>query len=107
IAGPNGSGKSTIARLVGFEGRDRLLDADAIAHGMNPANPRMAAMDAGREILRRIEDCLGSGVSFAVETTFSSRKHAELIRRAKAIGYEIHLGFVALESRERCISRVR
>ena len=91
IAGPNGSGKSTVTRSVDFQGRDRLLDTDAIARRLSPSNPSAAAMKAGREVLKRIEDHLGADVDFAVETTLSSRKHADLISRAKLRGYEIHL----------------
>ena len=69
IAGPNGSGKSTLTRTVEFEGRERLLDPDAIARRLNPFNPSMAAIAAGREVLERTSDYFGQGVSFAVETT--------------------------------------
>jgi predicted ABC-type ATPase len=107
IAGPNGSGKSTLTRSVEFEGRDRLLDPDAIARGLNPQNPSAAAIDAGREVLQRTADYFSRGVSFAVETTFSGRGRVDLIRKAKSRGYEIHLGFVGLDSPERCITRIR
>ena len=100
IAGPNGSGKSTYTRSVDFEGRERLLDPDAIARSLNPLNPVAAAFAAGRETLQRTEDYLAQGVSFAVETTLSSRSHADLMRRAKARGYEVHLIFVSLDSPE-------
>jgi predicted ABC-type ATPase len=80
IAGPNGSGKSTLTRTVEFDGRDRLLDPDAIARRLNPFNPSAAAIAAGREVLERTADYLGQGVSFAVETTLSSRSRVELIR---------------------------
>jgi predicted ABC-type ATPase len=46
-------------------------------------------------------------VSFAVETTLSSRNRVDLIRQAKSRGYEIHLVFVGLDSPNRCITRVR
>jgi len=107
VAGPNGSGKSTITQRVSFEGCDRLLDPDAIALGLNPSNPSAAAMMAGREVLRRIEDYLGRGVSFAVETTLSSPRSIDLIGRAKSLGYETHLIFVALDSPDRSILRIR
>lgn len=107
IAGPNGSGKSTVTRSVDFHGRDRLLDTDAIARRLSPSDPSAAAIKAGREVLKRIEDYLGAGVDFAVETTLSSRKHADLIRRAKLRGYEIHLVFIGVESAEKCITRIR
>ena len=79
IAGPNGAGKSTLTRSVDFEGRDRLLDPDAIARGMNPLNPSAAAIAAGREVLKRTAEYLNRGVSFAVETTLSSRNRVDLI----------------------------
>lgn len=107
IAGPNGSGKSTLTRSVDFEGRDRLLDPDAIARGLNPLNPSAAAIAAGREVLKRTAEYLNRGVSFAVETTLSSRNRVDLIRQAKSRGYEIHLIFVGLDSPDRCITRVR
>jgi predicted ABC-type ATPase len=107
IAGPNGSGKSTLTRSVYFEGRDRLLDPDTIARGLNPLNPAAATIAAGRDVLKRTADYLSRGVSFAVETTLSSRGKADLIRQAKSRGYEIRLVFVGLDSPERCITRVR
>ena len=82
IAGPNGSGKSTLTRSVDFEGRDRLLDPDAIARELNPLDPAAAAMAAGRDVLKRTTDYLNQGVSFAVETTLSGRGRVDLIREA-------------------------
>lgn len=107
IAGPNGSGKSTLTQSVEFAGRDRLLDPDAIARRLNPLNPSAAAIAAGREVLRRTADYLNRGLSFAVETTLSSRSRVDLIREAKSRGYETHLLFVGLGSPERCITRIR
>jgi predicted ABC-type ATPase len=107
IAGPNGSGKSTITRRVNFEGRDLLLDPDAIARRLSPFNPLLAAMSAGREVIERTAEYFEQGVSFAVETTLSSRSRVDLIREAKSRGFETHLLFIALDNPERCISRVR
>jgi predicted ABC-type ATPase len=107
IAGPNGSGKSTLTRSVDFEGRDRLLDPDAIARGLNRLNPSAAAIAAGREVLKRTADYLNRGVSFAVETTLSGRGNAHLLHKAKSCGYEVHLVFIGVESPERCIRRIR
>ncbi|HEY2013359.1 MAG TPA: hypothetical protein VGH38_07645 [Bryobacteraceae bacterium] len=73
IAGPNGSGKSTLTQSVSLEGRDRLIDPDAIARALNPSSPVAAAIAAGREALRRIDSCLDAAVSFAVETTLSGQ----------------------------------
>jgi predicted ABC-type ATPase len=107
IAGPNGSGKSTVTQSVDFDGRERLVDPDAIARVLSPMSPDGAAIAAGREALRRIAGYLASGVSFAVETTLSGKGNLDMIAAAKARGYEIHLFFVGVDTPERCISRVR
>ena len=86
IAGPNGSGKSTLTSSADFGGRDRLLDPDAIARRLNPLNPSAAAIAAGREVLKRTAEYLNRGVSFAVETTLSSRNRVDPIRQAKSRG---------------------
>jgi predicted ABC-type ATPase len=107
IAGPNGCGKSTLTRSVDFEGRDRLLDPDGIARGLNPLNPPAAAIAAGREVLKRTADYLNGGLSFAVATTLSSHGRVELIRKAKSRGYQVHFVFIGMDSPERCITRIR
>jgi predicted ABC-type ATPase len=107
IAGPNGSGKSTLTRSLEFEGRDRLLDPDAIARGINPLNPSAAAIAAGRDVVNRTADYLNQGLSFAVETTLASRGRVDLLRKAKSRGFEIHLVLIGLDSPERCITRIR
>jgi predicted ABC-type ATPase len=107
IAGPNGSGKSTLTRSVDFEGSDRLLDPDSVARGLNALNPSAAAIGAGRDVLKLTADYLNRGVSFAVETTLSSRGRLDLIRKAKSRGYGIHLVFIGIDSPERCITRIR
>jgi predicted ABC-type ATPase len=74
---------------------------------LNPLNPSAAAIVAGREVLRRTAAYLNRGATFAVETTLSSRNRLDLIRQAKSRGYEIHLLFIALDSPEECITRIR
>lgn len=106
IAGPNGSGKSTLTQSLRFEGRDRLLDPDAIARDLNPSDPPAAAVAAGREILKRTANYLNRRVSFAVETTLSGRRSVDLIHKAKSCGYEVHLLFIGLDTPERCITRI-
>jgi predicted ABC-type ATPase len=106
IAGPNGSGKSTLARSVDFEGRERLLDPDAIAFVLRPVNPSAAAIAAARSVLNRTAAYLNQRVSFAIETTLSGRRRVDLLRRAKSRGYVIQLVFIAMDTPERCIARI-
>ena len=107
IAGPNGSGKSTLTEWVELVDVGLLLDPDAIARTIDPAMPQRAAIAAGREMLRLISSCLDRETSFAVETTLSSRASLGLIQQACDRGYETHLIFIALDTPERYIARVR
>jgi predicted ABC-type ATPase len=106
IAGPNGAGKSTITRLVEVEGLDRLLDPDAIARRINPADPAVAAIAAGREVLRRQAEYLREAVSFAVETTLAGSR-VNLADEARRHGYKVHLPYVGIDTPELSILRVR
>ncbi len=65
---------------------------------MNPSNPHGAAIAAGREVLKRIDGCLGRNESLAVETTLSSRASLALIDKARARGYEGPSFIFALDS---------
>jgi len=68
IARPNGSGKSTLIQRLEFEGREHLLDPDAVARNIDASNPREAAISAARFVLTltrdyfdpRIELCSGN-----------------------------------------------
>lgn len=58
IAGPNGSGKTTAApallqRSINI---DDFVNADVIAQGLCAFQPEKAATQAGRVMLKRIED---------------------------------------------------
>lgn len=107
VGGPNGSGKSSIIRSVELEGRDDLLEADAIAKRINPANPRRAAVAAAREVILGIREYLKSHQSFAIETTLSSRSTLATMRQAQAHGFIVRLVYVCLDNPERSIQRVR
>jgi predicted ABC-type ATPase len=107
VAGPNGSGKSTLTRWVEFEGREELIDPDALARDMRAVNPPGVAIAAGRKAIRRIRECLRTAISFAIETTLAGRSSLALMSEARSRGYEIHLLYIALDSPERSIARIR
>jgi predicted ABC-type ATPase len=71
FGGPNGAGKSSVIGRVDFVGRNRLLEADAIARQTQASTSGLAAIAAGREVLRRTRACLELGLDFAIETTLS------------------------------------
>ena len=75
IGGPNGAGKSTIAPLIlrDYLAIPDFVNADQIAAGLSAYNPEAAAFEAGRIMLRRLQELAESGKSFAFESTLSSR----------------------------------
>jgi len=84
-----------------------MLDPDALARDLSPADPSAAAVAAGRQALKLTEEYLNAKVSFAVETTLAGHRIIALMRAARERGYEVNLAFVALNSPEKNISRIR
>ena len=107
IAGPNGSGKSTITASLDFDGRLNLLDPDAVARRLDPADPRRAAITAGREVILRTRDYLDKRTSFALETTLASKATFETLREARRLGFAVRFFYIALDQPERNIRRVK
>lgn len=63
-----------------------FVNADEIAKGLSPFNPEGVVIEAGRLMLRRIEDLLEMGESFSIETTLATRSYINLVRRAQEKG---------------------
>jgi predicted ABC-type ATPase len=106
IAGPNGSGKSTITAGTAFDGKENLLDPDAIAKRISPANPANAAVTAAREVIDRTHTFIARGQSFAIETTLAGRHTLAVMEDAKRNGFRIRLLYVCLDQPERNVLRV-
>lgn len=107
FAGPNGSGKSSLIRQVEFEGRENLLEPDAIARRINPDLPHRAGVSAGREVLLRTAEHLRARESFAIETTLAGNWTNSAIRAALEQSFFTRLFYICLDNPERSIQRVR
>ena len=108
IAGPNGAGKTTASFnvLPGILDCKEYVNADEIARGLSPFDVESVAVQAGRLMLERIEFLLSQKTNFAIETTLATRSYSNLINKAKAIGYEVHIIFFWLNSPEMAYQRV-
>lgn len=108
IAGPNGAGKTTASfnLLPDVLHCPNFVNADEIARGLSPFAPELVAFQAGRIMLQRIEELLPQKVDFAIETTLATRSYVQLVHRAQALGYKVHLIFFFLENEEQAIQRV-
>jgi predicted ABC-type ATPase len=100
MAGCNGAGKTTAAYTLLPEvfKTVQFVNADEIARGLSPFNVDSVAFQAGRIMLERINQLIKEQESFALETTLSGLAYLQLVKDAKAAGYEIIFFFVYLNS---------
>ncbi len=109
VAGCNGAGKTTTSFVVLPELLHcrEFVNADSIAVGLSPFSPEKVAIEAGRLMLKRIDELMQQGEDFAFETTLSTRSYVSLIARAKKAGYTVTLCYFWLPSPEAAMERVR
>jgi hypothetical protein len=86
LAGPNGAGKSTAAaRLI--PPSVTFLNADEIAKRLSTYPSVSADLEAGRILIREMDDLETRRADFAVETTLASRTLAPSMARLRRSGY--------------------
>jgi len=95
VAGPNG------AECLNF------INADLIANGLSPFQPDKVAIQAGRIMIRQMEEFVRNNESFAFETTLSGKEYAKKIINWKSQNYEIIIYYLKLTSVDLAIERVR
>lgn len=108
IAGPNGAGKTTFARryLPEDAGVVHFVNADLIAGGLSPLDPRLAAVRAARLVLQEIDRLAAARASFAFETTLSGLGYARRIRAWKQAGYRVEMVYLKLKSSRLALRRI-
>ncbi|MCH5599451.1 zeta toxin family protein [Niabella ginsengisoli] len=100
IAGCNGAGKTTASFTILPEILDckEFVNADEIAKGLSPFQPEKVSFEAGRIMLKRINELLSNNESFAFETTLATKSYKTKILEARQNGYTITLLFFWLQS---------
>jgi predicted ABC-type ATPase len=75
IAGCNGAGKTMASFTILPEIIEckEFVNADEIAKGLSPFQPEKVAFEAGRIMIKRIDELLRNNENFAFETTLSTR----------------------------------
>jgi predicted ABC-type ATPase len=108
IAGPNGAGKTTFAQefLPKHAGVVAFVNADLIAAGLSPFQPRTAAIRAGRLLLVEIDRLAAGRADFAVESTLSGLSFLSRLKAWKASGYRIEVIYLTLPSAEVALRRI-
>jgi predicted ABC-type ATPase len=109
IAGCNGAGKTTASYTILPEiiNCKEFVNADEIAKGLSPFQPEKVAFESGRIMLKRIEELFNENISFAFETTLSTKSYKNKIIKAQENGYNVTLLFFWLQSIELAKERVR
>ena len=98
LTGGNGTGKSTFYRLFLETKGIHSVNADIIAKKINPENPEKVSYEAASLAIRLLEELLYQGTSFCYETVFSHPSKIDLVAKAKALGYEIILVYIHLDT---------
>jgi predicted ABC-type ATPase len=108
IAGPNGAGKTTFAReyLPHAARVVHFVNVDLIAAGLSPFQPALAALSAGRLLLRELDRLAASRTDFAFESTLSGRSYASRLGRWREAGYRIEFVFLRLTSPQLALHRI-
>jgi len=107
FAGNNGSGKSTFRNLIIDKiGVDINIDPDSIARRIDPQNPESKRVTAGKEVIKSVNEYIKEGKDFSIETTLAGKNAIRQIQKAKKMGYEVTMFYVALSNVNQNIERV-
>lgn len=108
IAGCNGAGKTTASFTILPEilNCKEFVNADEIAKGLSPFQPEKVAIEAGRIMLKRIDELFDNKENFAFETTLATKSYKNKIAYAQEQGYKVVLLFFWLRKVEMAIERV-
>lgn len=109
IAGCNGAGKTTASYTILpkiIECKE-FVNADEIAKGLSPFQPDRVSFEAGRIMLKRVDELLNKKENFALETTLATKSYKDKIKLAQKRGFTVTLLFFWLESIELAKERVK
>ena len=82
------------------------MNADSIAAGLSPFQPDTVSFQAGRIMLNRIKELIDQKVTFAFETTLTTKSYINLLKKAKDNRYKIVLFYFWLNSVELALARI-
>jgi predicted ABC-type ATPase len=113
IAGPNGSGKSSIHQDTDVEAFGRsvwIINPDLLTARIRDIE-QLDLAAANLQAVQRIEAWLDISIqahqSVGVETVLSTPEYQRLVEKAKALGFEVRLIYVILDSPQLNVERVR
>ena len=109
VAGPPGGGKSSVFSLSNFA--DHVFNADDRAAELNVGSyesiPLSVRAVVNREFKEFVHANIRARTSFALETTLRSMITFEQARLARGNGFQVSMWYIALDTIERHIERVK
>lgn len=103
--GTNGAGKSTL-RSFNRDSVQIVIDSDHIAMQINPDNPRLADIEAGRKAIELFKFAIRHNISFSMESTLSGKSILQRLEVAKRNFYT-RLNYVGVDDPKINIARVK
>lgn len=109
IAGCNGAGKTTASFTILPEilNCKEFVNADEIAKGLSPFQPERVSFEAGRIMIKRINELLEINENFAFETTLATKSYKSKVIVAQKKKYTVTLLFFWLQNVDLAIERVK
>ena len=101
VVGPNGAGKSTfVAKILrsALPPGTPFVNADEIARARFPGEEMQRSREAAVIAERTRDTLMNNGLPFIAETVFSHPSKLDLVDRAVAKGYYVHLHVLAIPS---------
>ena len=98
LAGGNGAGKSTFYRTRLAPLGVPFVNADLVARELFPEAPEAHSYEAAQIVEEIRNNLLLEGRSFCFETVFSHPTKVDFVGKAKALGYQVILVMIHLES---------
>src|SRR3954465_6676513 len=111
LAGPNGGGKSSVGGEHLARYGATFFDPDAISQEIRGQFPQLSAPEANshvwREMVDRLKRAVDEGTQFAFETTLGGETITSVLKSAAANGASVRIWYVALDSADSHVARVR
>ncbi|MFZ7239835.1 zeta toxin family protein [Avibacterium avium] len=104
--GTNGAGKSTL-RSFNQDQVQVVIDSDHIAMELNPQNPRLADIEAGRKAVELFKYALKNQVSFSMESTLAGKSILHRMQQAKSKGFYVRLNYIGVDDPDINVKRVQ
>jgi predicted ABC-type ATPase len=109
IAGCNGAGKTTASFTIlpQILNCKEFVNADEIAKGLSPFQPETVSFEAGRIMIKRLNELLEISQNFAFETTLATKSYQSKVLYAQSKNYNVTLLFFWLQNVDLAIERVK